>query len=713
MNFEFVWKKTTHRLVVALVIMFLLSGAQTRAAWDADSLRSRVKIIAPVSGDKELEVFKAESSKVFAVVVKYQGGPLPAKNSITLELAPPEAVRVHASYFQGGPMFFPFQTAPVWVDSLGQIPGKTQFALWQEKSGEWGCLIALVGGGLRTFLSGNGKAVVATADSLDSKFAPNKVPILAIGWGNDPYKLIDDIYEFSFKLMRDIDPKGVIGKRRVEKKFPEIWGYLGWCSWNTYYRWVTQKDLYKNAESFKKAGIPVRWILIDDGWSQVNKQTMSPLWQGHLYLTGLEADPEKFPGGLKQTVKTLKEEYGYTWVGVWHTFGGYWDGIQIDSDAGRACSGCLLPLSDKIAVPDSRSDAGGKFWDTWYKFLKDAGVDFVKVDYQGAFGWMTAEILPVSYSQAQAHKNLESAAEKYFDLNVMNCMEQNVDTIYQWEKTNLGRAAVDYKPISYTNPRNNCVFNVMNSLWFTQILWPDYDMWMSHDGNPEYYTVEHAISGGPIYTTDKPGKEKFEYYLPLIYSDGLVIRPDAPALPVKKYLLKNPKTELVPLSAFAPVRDSGMLALWNVDKFFRPIKADISPSDVEGIKGENFALYEYFSGKLLVKGRDEKFREKLKGWDVRLYSVVPIKNGFAPIGLINKYISPATISQVKYESGKVSVELKEQGTFAAYCEKKPKAVKRDGALLSEDLLEFSGNLLKVKLVGLSDGRPPVKLEFIW
>ncbi len=699
--------------LMLLALLVLLSGRPARAAWDQNTLKNRIRVTAPASGEKKLEILKALNSDLFAAIIAYQGGPLPAMNSIALELDPPQARRFHVSYFQGGPMFAPYQTGPVWLDSLAKAPAQTQFALWQEPDGEWGCLIALAGGGLRTYLQGDGKMLIASADSLDSKFAPSRMPMFAIGWGKDPYKLIDDIYAYGFRVMKEADSKSVIGKRRVEKKFPEIWGYLGWCSWNTYYRRVTQQDLFNNAASFKKAGVPVRWILIDDGWSQVNKQTMNPWWQGRLYLTGLEADRKKFPGGMKQTVKTLKQDYGITWVGVWHTFDGYWNGIQIDSDAGRACQDCLLPITDKVAVPDPRSDAGGKFWDTWYKFLKDSGVDFVKVDNQGTFPMMTRELLPVTHSSGQAHKNWETAAAKYFDSNVMDCMEQNIDTIYEWETTNLGRAAVDYTPFIYTNPRANSLNNVMNSLWFNQVLWPDYDMWMSNDWHVEYNAVAHAISGGPIYTTDKAGKEKFEYYWPLILSDGLVLRPDQPALPVRKYLLKDPKTEMVPLAAFAPVGEGGMIVVWNIDKFFRPIRAELSPSDIEGIAGDRFAIYEYFSGKLQVKNRGENFPLSLKAWDVKLFSVVPVKDGFAPIGLIAKYISPAAIVKIERGPGKARVELMEAGTFAAYCEQKPKTIKRDGAVLSDQLLEYSNHLLKVKIVGLTDGRPPVKLEFIW
>jgi len=689
----------------------LLLSRNALAAWDQKTLESRLGVVAPSSAG--LEFFQAESGKLFAVAAKYQGGPLPAMQTIVVKLSPPETGRVHASYFQGATRLGPFQTAPVWVDSLGKIPKYTEFALWRENSGEWGAIISLVGGGLRTYLQGDGKNVIASADSLDSHFAPTPAPLFAIGWGSDPYRLVHELYAFGFKVMKEIDPQYVIGKMREEKTFPEIWGYVGWCSWNAYYRYVNQQDLINNAASFKKAGFPIRWLLIDDCWSTVNKQTMNPWAQGSLYLTGLEADAKKFPGGMKRTTEILKKDYGVSWVGVWHTFNGYWNGIQIDSEIGRQLKDCLLPVSDKVAIPDPRSNNGEKFWDAWYKFLKESGVDFVKVDNQGNLPNMTRDMLPVSRVSAQAHKNLEAAAEKYFDSNVMNCMNENVDTVFQWEKTNLGRSSVDYNPFSWGNPRSNVVLNLFNSLWFTQVSWPDYDMWMTHDKNVEYYSVEHAISGGPVYTTDKPGREKFEKLWPLIFADGKVIRTDQPALPVKKYLLNNPYFELTPMSGFAPIRDSGMLAAWNVDRFYRPIKAEFSPSDVEGIKGEQFAVYEQFSKKLMVLGRDETFPVRLGSWDVKLYSIVPIQNGFAPIGLVNKFVSPAAILEVKQEQGRAMVRLVESGTFAAYCAKAPKEIMLNHAALSSGAISYSDGLLKIDLTSLAGAGPTPELEIIY
>ena len=254
--------------------------------------------------------------------------------------------------------------------------------------------------------------------------------------------------------------------------------------------------------------------------------------------------------------------------------------------------------------------------------------------------------------------------------------------------------------------------NVFNSLWYTQVSWPDYDMWMTDGGHADYYAVEHAISAGPIYTSDHPGKEKWKWLWPLIFADGKVIRPDSPALPIQKLLLKNPYLDLVPLAAFAPVRDTGMLAVWNMDNISRG-QGRLSPSDVQGIKGEKFAVYEQFSKKLMVLDRNATFPVRLSGWKVQLYSVVPVKNGFAPIGLINKYVSPATVIATKVEPGRAMVTLAEMGAFAAYCEHKPAQIKLNGSTISAQLYTYDSALLTVNIAGPTDRHPKMELEISW
>ena len=59
--------------------------------------------------------------------------------------------------------------------------------------------------------------------------------------------------------------------------------------------------------------------------------------------------------------------------------------------------------------------------------------------------------------------------------------------------------------------------------------------------------------------------------------------------------------------------------------------------------------------------RDERFEIALKDInDFRLYIIVPVVDGFAPIGRVDKFISPKTIQEIRGRE----VFLSEAGRYA-------------------------------------------------
>ncbi len=705
--------------VFALLLGILFAGAlfaacpwEAAGAMDREELESSLRVESPGAGVK-LSVISAGAERMYGVRADYSGGPLPGERSVVVSADLAKVKRAFGAYVKGG-LFGRFWTTPVWVDSLSSLPPETQFLIWQEPSGEWGAMVPLVGGGLRTVLEGSERAVQAVASSFHQGYAPSAVPLFVVGWGDGPYKLVRGLYSFGFELMRDIDPEGVTGRPRWDKDYPQVFKYAGWCSWNAHYRTVTQDDLFKHAASFKDAGFPVRWMLIDDGWQTITneKKNWFPWAQGGLYMASFAAN-KKFPGGLEKTARVLKQEYGIEYVGVWHTFQGYWDGIALDSEIGREYSDALLPVSEKAAIPDPRSDAGKRLWMDWYKHLSDAGIDFTKVDNQSTLASLTGEHLPVSKAMAQAQKNLQAASEKYMDSNMINCMEMNIDVVYQWETTNIGRSSIDYVPILPHNPRAHAVKNVMNALWIGNMVYPDYDMWKTHDQHADYHAVARAISGGPVYVTDNAGRERFEHLWPLVLSDGEIIMVDRPGLPVKRTLLADPFKDRKPLMAFARSGKAGLVALWNADKYERPVRAEVTPFDAEDMEGERFAGYEHFSKEARLLGAEDRIRVKLGRWETRLYSFVPVEDGFAPIGLVNKYVSPGTVLDTDKDDDRAVVLLAERGPFMAYCMERPAIIKADGSVIPDGKTSYAAGFVKVELGKAKPGDGEVRIEFIW
>jgi len=647
-------------------------------------------------------VVTTQDSHLFAVSVEYHAdAPVAPVAGFVLYLKAPAVSKVHASYV-------PSKMNDMWVEpfftnSLAKLPPATEYVLWQGPKGGFGAAIPLVGGGHRSLIQSEAGEIKVVASDFDSHYVPKRVPLLAWGQGKDPYRLNDELFAFAMEVM------GARGKLRREKAWPEIFNYLGWCSWNTYYRNINEEKLAAHARHFQEAGLPFRWILIDDGWQTLDKRC-SGFRPCVMHLTSFEAVPDRFPGGLKQTTEKIKS-YGITWVGVWHTLEGYWNGVAINSELGRKYADALLPYSDKGAVPDPRSEKGERFYDDFYAFLKGAGVDFVKVDNQSGLRPAIKEKINIADGMAGGIRNLETAAARYFNSAVIDCMSQNLELLFTWALTNDSRNSIDYVPILPNNPRAHIFKNAYNALWYSEVTTPDWDMWKSHDQAAVMHAVGRAISGGPVYVTDDLGRERKELLLPLVFSNGRVLPVDDPGLPTRDVLFTDPRFARVPLKVFARAGKSGLVAAWNVNYLNLPVRGAVSPSDCEGLRGERFAVYEHFSGKLDALGPAAKQKISLWPFGVKLYVIVPIEDGFAAIGLSDKFISPAAIIRESRVPGKVELELVEGGRFAAYAEKAPKEITVNGEELAGDKISYQGQKLILDLTGMNQG--PIQLALSW
>ena len=103
------------------------------------------------------------------------------------------------------------------------------------------------------------------------------------------------------------------------------------------------------------------------------------------------------------------------------------------------------------------------------------------------------------------------------------------------------------------------------------------------------------------------------------------------------------------------------MAAFNITKEQNPVTGCVKPSDVPGLSGEKFVIYDYFSGDFTIVKADEGAEFTLNDIDdFRLYIIVPYVNGFAAIGRTDKFISPASITQQIGEE----VTLYEEGLYA-------------------------------------------------
>jgi hypothetical protein len=150
---------------------------------------------------------------------------------------------------------------------------------------------------------------------------------------------------------------------------------------------------------------------------------------------------------------------------------------------------------------------------------------------------------------------------------------------------------------------------------------------------------------------------------------------------------------------------AGLLGLFNVADSDK-VQGGFKAADVNGIKGNQFVLYEYFRGKAHVTDKNTPFKVDLPRLGYELVYVLPVTKGFAAFGLVNKYNAPATIVSEQWNGNGVSVKLYEGGMFKAYSVKKPASVRVNG---KEKLFSFKDNLLNVTVD--SNEKPVVEIRW--
>ena len=105
-----------------------------------------------------------------------------------------------------------------------------------------------------------------------------------------------------------------------------------------------------------------------------------------------------------------------------------------------------------------------------------------------------------------------------------------------------------------------------NAFVYGSLYTGDWDMWWSDDGQATKNAVLRAMSGGPVYMSDKLGRSVGEKILPIVYKDGRIIRLKQPAIPSADCLLEDPEQSGKIYKIFIRAGKAGLLAAFNLDE---------------------------------------------------------------------------------------------------------------------------------------------------
>ena len=512
---------------------------------------------------------------------------------------------------------------------------------------------------------------------------------LYVTMGENPYELMQN-------AALSLKEKLKTFKLREEKTRPDMLKKLGWCTWNAFYFNVNEKDLLTGLGEFKENGVNLGYALIDDGWLS----TTDTLPIGSRVLTSFEENKDKFPSGFKGITEKAKNEYGINSIMVWHAVMGYWagcgiDGLGIKDDVSMKYSSALQSGADDMNRqffhhPVSPEKAL-EFYDSFHKYLSLNGIKGVKIDTQYVIEGTANKTGGKVKAMDTYHSALETSVHNNFQDNCLNCMSCSVDMLYRMNHTNMLRAGFDYSP-EHENSFSiitNCAYN---SFWMHPIAFPDWDMFWSNNDYSFINAVSRVAGGSPVYVSDKLGDHGYELLKLLYVNDGEVLRPEEPGRPTLDCLMYNPMSDNTVLKVFNKNKTAYIIGAMNFKR--NELEFSISPSDVDGATDTDYIIFGFKNREIIRLSKNESVNVVLNGEDAELYTISPIVNGAAVMGLENKLNPSAAVTEFEFADGAIKARVLSDGEYKFWCEKAVDSVIINGKSVS---FEINENIVKINI----------------
>jgi raffinose synthase len=526
----------------------------------------------------------------------------------------------------------------------------------------------------------NAPADPAAADSTSaspakpaSADAATDAPFAFVLSGADPAALPAE----AVRLLRP-----VLGTYRTrEEKAPACFlDDFGWCTWDAFYYDVTAADVARGLRTLARGGFAPGFVILDDGWQDASGWSLASTRPN-----------AKFPAGLAPVVRQART-LGVRHFGLWHTLHGYWHGIDPAGPLAQRYRVVTIPqdTTDFKGWPDNfdpavrhtlHPDDAPAFYRAFYAELAAAGIDFTKVDGQSATPYFAGD----RFAPGHAHDAFQWAVQTASAQHLaggggIHCMAHSPDILWRLRSTPVFRNSDDFYPKRpFDAQARHLVHNACHAVFTGLFATPDWDMFHSRHPQALFHAAARALSGGPVYVSDKPGHHDFALLRRLVLPGGRVPRFAAPGLPPGPRLFDDPLRTPVPLALANHGGVASALALFNcrIEPASSPVSTRWSPAELPGLAGRDFIAHAPLTGETVPLRRTQKLPATLAAaGDVQVWTVAPVIGGvLAPLGLEGYLAAAATVARAEAPTpGVVTVELRHPGMHLFWCPRAPRSV---------------------------------------
>lgn len=134
---------------------------------------------------------------------------------------------------------------------------------------------------------------------------------------------------------------------------------------------------------------------------------------------------------------------------------------------------------------------------------------------------------------------LESGAS-YMDGAVINCMGMAMENILAKPLSAISRNSDNFVPDKENGFAEHLLQNAYNAVYHNELYCCDWDMFWTKHKDYVKHSLLRAVSGGPVYFSDKIGDTKPKVLKPLVYLNGKILMMERSAKPTADCIFTDP-----------------------------------------------------------------------------------------------------------------------------------------------------------------------------